>query len=221
MALVAGTVITEIKGLLNDPSGSIYPDTALIPLLNKSYRELQVKLAALGISVTKEVIGTTFLLAGVRSLVDGGGLPTDLIYPIELGERASGSTTEEYQHMVETEWEPSSKPSVNLNVWTWREEALWFVGATTDRQLLIRYVKSLTPIMDITTPILINDSQTWLAQRSAAMAALLLGHNPARAEALITDLYGFNGPWEDLKATKVKRLQNIPVRRRRTRWRKV
>jgi hypothetical protein len=84
---------------------------------------------------------------------------------------------------------------------------------------MIRYVKSLPALADVTSPVLINDSQTWLAQRTAAIASLLLGHNPSRAEALITDLYGFNGPWEDLKATKVKRLQNIPVRRRRTRWR--
>lgn len=220
MALVAGEILSEIKGLMNDPAGSIYPDGALIPLLNKSYRELQIKLGALGISVTRNVVGTSFLLSGIKTLGDGSGLPSDLIYPIELGERRSGSD-DNYTLMHETEWEMDREATDHLEVWTWREESLWFVGATTDRQLLIRYVKSLAPVTDGTSPILINDSQTWLAQRTASMASLLLGHNPSRAEALVTDLYSANGPWEDLKATKVKRLQNIPVRRRRTRWRKI
>jgi hypothetical protein len=219
MALIALDVLQEIKGLMNDPSGSIYPDIALIPLLNKSYRELQVKLSALGITVTRDVSGTTFLLAGIKTLGDGSGLPTDLIYPIELAERTSGSN-EIFMPMQETEWEIEVPPGTTLGVWTWREEALWFTGASTDRQILIRYVKSLSPITDGTSPILINDSQTWLSQRTAALAALLLGHNPSRAEALNIDLYSANGAWEDLKATKVKRLQNTPVRRRRTRWRK-
>jgi hypothetical protein len=218
MALVTNTVLTEIKGLLNDPSGSIYPDQALIPLLQKSYRELQVKLNALGISTSKEVIGTTVLLVGTKILGDGAGLPTDLIYPIELGERLMGSENK-FAPMEEREWDMDATPGNELGVWVWREETLHFIGANTDRQIMIRYVKSLPALADVTSPVLINDSQTWLAQRTAAIASLLLGHNPSRAEALITDLYGFNGPWEDLKATKVKRLQNIPVRRRRTRWR--
>lgn len=220
MAVVAGEILNEVKGLMNDPSGSIYPDIALLPILQKSYRELQVKLSALGISVSREVIGTTFLLAGIKTLGDGSGLPTDLIHPIELGERAFGSE-DKFARMDEVEWEPDAKPTDHLSVWSWREEAIWFVGATTDRQIFIRYIKSLTPLTTGNTPVLINDSTTWLAQRTAALAALLLGHNPSRAEALITDLYSANGAWEDLKATKVKRLQSIPVRRRRTRWRKI
>jgi hypothetical protein len=218
MALVAGTVITEIKGLLNDPTGSIYPDPALIPLLNKSYRELQTKLAALGISVTREVSGNLPIPTGLTSLDDGSGLPIDFLYPIELGERATGSQ-DKFLPMEEREWEPDATQQSLLRFWVWREESLKFVGATTDRELKIRYVKSLPTVSDLTSPILITDSISFLAQRTAAIAALLLGSNPTRADTLMTDLYGAQGPWEDLKATKVKRMQNIPVRRRRTRWR--
>jgi len=218
MALVTGTVITEIKGLLNDPTGSIYPDVALLPLLNKAYRELQVKLGALGAGVTREVSQVLTLGIGVKSLDDGTGLPNDFILPVELGERAVGSEAP-FDKMDEREWDPDLKPSDRLNFWVFREEAIKFVGCTLERELLLRYIKSLVPLTDVGTPIQISDSQTFLAQRTAALAALLIGGNSSRAEALMLDLYGAQGPWEDLKSTKVKRMQNIPVRRRRTRWR--
>lgn len=218
MALLTGSVITEIKGLLNDPTGSIYPDQALLPILNKAYRELQVKLGAIGVGTTREVISTLPIPAGLRSLDDGSGLPTDFLYPVELGERLAG-TAERYAKMEEREWEPDERQMDNLRYWSWREESLKFVGAKTARELMLRYIKTLIPLTDSTTPIQISESQTWLAQRTAALAALLLGGNPSRSQALTLDLYSANGPWEDLKATKIKRLQNIPVRRRRTRWR--
>jgi hypothetical protein len=220
MALLTSTVLTEVKALLNDPTGSIYPDVALIPLLNKSYRELQVKLGSLGIGTTREVKVAMPLPIGNTTLDEGTGLPSDFLYPIEIAERLYG-TDAIYERMDETEWEPDLKPMDRLLYWSWREENLKFVGATTNRELLIRYIKQLGPLTDPTTVVQISESQSWLAQRTASLAALLLGANPSRAEALIRDLYGEQGPWEDLKATKVKRLQNIPVRRRRTRWRVV
>jgi hypothetical protein len=218
MALLTSTVLTEIKGLLNDPTGSIYPDIALIPILNKAYRELQTKLAALGVSVTKEVSDTVQVLVGVDFLGDGAGLPDGFLQPIEIGERLLGSD-DRFSKVDEREWEPNIKKGNELLYWTFREETLYFPGANTPRELLMRYFKSLPAITDGTTPIYITDGQTWLAQRTGALAALLIGHNPSRAEAMITDLYGYNGPWEDLKALRIKRMQNIPVRRRRTRWR--
>jgi hypothetical protein len=218
MALVAGTVITEVKGLLNDPTGSIYPDQALFPLLNKAYREIQAKLSALGISVTKEVDVTVSVPSGTISLSDGGGLPNDLIHPVYLAERLAG-TLDSFTEMVEDEWDRDVKPSDTLRYWVWREEVIHLRGATTDRNVLIRFIKSLPPVSDANSPIVINDVQTFLAQRTAALAALLIGHNQSRSDAMMGDLYSSQGPWDDIKAMKVKRMQNIPVRRRRTRWR--
>jgi len=219
MPLLAAAVLTETKGLLNDPTGSIYPDVALIPLLQKSYRELQVKLESFGISSTKEQNDTISLLAGVKFLGDGAGLPNDFLRPVELAERLMGSE-DKFVPMTEREWDPNVKQQNDLIYWVWREDTLHFPGAVTPRQILLRYIKSLEVISDATSPIFINDSQSYLAQRTAALASLLLGHNPTRAQALMSDLVGAGGAWEDLKTVKVKRLQNIPVRRRRTRWRR-
>jgi hypothetical protein len=219
MPLVASSVLTETKGLLNDPTGSIYPDQALIPLLQKAYRELQVKLTSYGVSTTKEVSDIIPVMIGMDSLSDGAGLPNDFLYPIELGEKARNSG-DKFTPMSEREWDPDIKPGISLNYWVWREDTIHFVGATSDRDVMIRYIKALSPINDVTSPIYINDSETYLSQRTAALASLLLGHNPSRSQALMGDLMGAGGAWDDLKSVKVKRQQNIPVRRRRTRWRR-
>lgn len=219
MASIAGDIIIDVQGLLNDPIGAIYPPMAVLPMLRKAYKELQLKLTSYGISVTKETSTLVDVLIGTTSVGDGSGLPIDFISPIQLKERLKGSE-DYYSDMVEREWEPNTKPSTTLGVWAFREEALKFVGATSDRQLYLRYWKSLNLITDLTSPIQINNADVWLAQRTAALCALLLGSNPTRAQALMGDLTSQGGAWEDLKSTKVKPMQNIPVRRRRTRYRR-
>lgn len=221
MALLASTVLTSARILLNDPSGAIYPDAAMYPLLNKAYRELQVKLTTFGISTTKEIFTVVAVNVGTTSLSDGAGLPTDLIYPIELFERAKNST-EFWKLMQETNFEPNEVTlSTFLNFWTWREDEIKFIGALTDRDVKIRGIKSLGSITSGTSPILILDSDLWIAQRAAAIAALTIGANPTRAQALQADLDRPGGVWDDLKIILVRRKQNLPVRRMRTRYRRM
>lgn len=220
MAITAATPLAEARGLLNDPSGAIYPDAPMIIVLNKVYKELQTKLSALGIATTKEVTSSPITItAGTIELSDGANLPTDLLYPVLLKESAVGANT--WTDMTELEWEPTIPRSAYLNFWNWREEAIKFLGATSDRSVLIRYVKTLGSITATTSPILVLNSTQWIAQRSAAVAALTLGSNPTRANVLMLDLNRPGGIWDDLQSTLIKRTQINPVRRRRTRYRKM
>lgn len=218
MAITFATPLGEARALLNDVTGAIYQDAPMIPLGNKVYKELQTKLAALSISTSKEVTSPVIDVPALTfKLGDGALLPSDLIYPIQLYERADGSATLlDFRPMREEDWEPNEQPQSTLDVWAWREEEIKFRGATVIREVQIRYVKSLGSITATTSPIAILNSDQWLAQRLAAIAALVIGQNPSRASALNDDLVGI---WDDLKATLVKRRQGIPVRRRRTRYR--
>lgn len=220
MALLTSTVLTGARDLLNDPSGAIYPDAPMFRLINKAYRELQVKLTTFGISTTKEIFTTVPVNAGVTSLSDGAGLPSDILYPIKLLERAR-SSTEQWKEMAETDFEPQNlTPSQFLNFWTWREDEIKFPAATTNRDVQIQGIKSLGTLSSGTSPILIIGSDLWLAQRAAAIAAMVIGANPSRAQALQMDLDRNGGVWDDLKIILVRRKQNVPVRRRRTRYRR-
>lgn len=221
MAITAAQIITLVRGMLNDPSGAVYPDTPVYNLMNKAYKELQLKVTALGISTTKEITSSPVdVPAGTLRLADGALLPADLIVPITLYERADGSTSEfDFVEMQEQEWEPNEQPGTALNCWVWREDEIKFRGATTAREVKIRYLKGLGSIIDGNSPIFIISSEGWIAQRTAALAALLLGSNPTRSAALDADLKQPGGLWDDLKAVLTKRKGNIPVRRRRTRYR--
>jgi hypothetical protein len=188
----------------------------MIVLLNKVYRELQTKVSALGVSTTKEISQVVPVDKGVVRLGDGAGLPASLLYPILLKERAR-SSTDSFVDMDETEFEPLfpvAQP--RLGFWAWREDELKFPACSVDRDVLIRFVQTLGSVTALTSPILIINSQQWLAQRLGAVAALVLGSNPARAKALQDDL---TEVWDDLRVTLVRRKQSIPVRRRRTRYR--
>lgn len=218
MALLASTVLVETKGLLNDLGGAIYADTAMWPLMNKAYRELQNKLTAYGIGTTKEVNSNPITItAGTTSMVDGGTLPADLILPKEVKERRAGST-DLYVDLTDADFEPLNLPAKTyLGWWSWREDEIKFPAATEDREILIRYVKGFAPIVQANSPVLIINSQQWLAQRTAAIAAMFIGGNPTRANALSADLKEL---WDDLIQTAVKKKQTTPVRRRRTRYRR-
>ena len=212
MAVTAADALTECKFLLNDPSGNIYPDDRLLPLMQKAYRELQTKLLLNGLSVVKEyTTGTPIPVpAGTILLGDGTGLPTDLVYPIELWERPAGST-QLFEEMTERAWEPEIRPGSTLIYWDWREEEIKFVGATTNREVRIKFMKGLARITSAASPITVNNATTWLAARTAAIAAFVLGSNPTRAEGLNGDA---GQALKDLLRYLVKRQQGLPVRRR-------
>ena len=217
MALLASAILTEARGLLNDPSGAIYLTTPMLPLLNKVYKELQTKVSALGTPTTKEISTAVIVTAGTVRLGDGAGLPANLLYPVKVQERAQGATTR-WEDMTETDYEPVVVPAdTRLNFWAWREDEIKFPAASTNREVLIRFIQTLGEITATTSPIYIINSQQWLAQRLAAVAAVVIGSNPSRGAILNDDLVQI---WDDLKVTLVRRQQSIPVRRRRTRYRR-
>jgi hypothetical protein len=216
MPVLAGEILDIArKALLNDPAGAIYPDEAMYPVIDKAYKELQSKLTSLGIPATKEVTALITVAAGTTSMGEGSGLPLDFISPVWLGERDVGSNAH-YAEMKEMTWEPSLSRTTSLIYWTWREEQIKFVGATRDRDVMIRYLKSLGKIVDANSTILILNSEQWLAQRVAAIAAMTIGSNPTRAMGLNGDLVQI---WDDFKAILTHKKQSLPVRRRRTRYR--
>jgi len=215
MAMTASTPITLAQNLLNDRTGVSYTPASLVPLCQKAYRELQIKMSKAGLSVKKEISPSITVPANTTQIIDGDGLmPIDLLYPITLFER--GSSNELWQLMDEDQWEPNTDPGVTLSKWTWREEQIHLIGSTTVRYLQIQYAKGLPEITSATSPVNIIDSDLFLASRTAAIAALVIGENPTRAAALDQDA---NSAWLDLKAVHVKRRQAMPVRRRVTRYR--
>src|SRR5437899_13001479 len=65
---------------------------------------------------------------------------------------------------------PSRVQDVVLSVWEWRADGLWFLGATQDTQIRLRYLKAYPDFTDATSPVLVRNSQEAMAYVSAALA---------------------------------------------------
>lgn len=208
----AGQVISEAQSLLNDVDAVFYTTEKLLPYLNKAYRELQDYYNLHGLRTTVTVPGLATVAAGSLTIAVP---PANMLRPIEISERTPGSS-EQFTLMDERSWEPDEPQAPQLRVWTWREEIVHFLGATADRQIRIRYVKSLDELVGVGSFIGITNAKTALALRTAALAARYIGENPTRAG----ELDGETGIALDrLIVTAIRQNQGMPTRRRRTRYR--
>lgn len=138
-------------------------------------------------------------------------LPTDLLVPLKIWERPNLST-QEFDEMVDLTRHgglPSRVQDVTLSVWEWRADGLWFLGATQDTQIRLRYMKAYPDFTDSTSPVLVRNAQEALAYATAALAAWARGSPLAEKwDDTATDAI------EDLVVAAVKREQQSARRRR-------
>jgi hypothetical protein len=208
----AQDVMVESQGLLNDAAGIFYTLDSLLPYLNKAYRELQDYYNLHGLKTT---VTTASLITVPANTVQLTTIPVDMLRPLHLAERTPG-TVEQFTDMDERSWEPDETQTNHLRVWTWREETIFFVGATADREIRIRFVKGLAAMSGPGSFVGITNAKLVLASRTAALAARYIGENPTRADELDTETMR---ALDRLIVTAIRQNQGLPARRRRTRYR--
>jgi hypothetical protein len=209
MADTTGIVAAEAQALLNDAAATRFTNAKLFPYTKKAYRELQRKLMLAGSPNVKEITAVIDVAANATDL--GAGQPADLLIPISMEERPDGSSGL-FTPMVEREWEPNENRTNTLRYWTWREELIVFLGATAAVEVKLLYRKGLPALAnDTTSNILISDAVTFLAARCAALAAMYIGGDTARAVALQEDA---NVALEEMIDLIMQKNQSLPARRR-------
>lgn len=184
----AGQITALVRSLLNDAAGNLFTDGVLLPYVNSAYRKLQRALAIVQ-SGTFLVDNVTVVVPAVSAVdpsvqvavtdatAPPNQLPTDLLVPVKLRERQNGST-EDFIEMVDLTRRgglPSRPQGQRLSVWEWRADGLYFIGATQDNQVRIRYVKAFPDLADATSNVLIRNAQEAIAYLAAAMAAMARG----------------------------------------------
>jgi hypothetical protein len=218
----AGQITSLVRSLLNDAQGNLFTDTVLLPYLNSAYRKVQ---RAIGNASGGGFIQDDALLVVAQiaqqdaslqvsisdSTAPPNQLPTDLLVPLKLWERANLSS-DDFVEMVDLTRHnglPSRSQDVTLSVWEWRADGLWFLGATQDTQIRLRYLKAYPDFTDATSPVLIRNAQEALAYATAALGAWSRGSplaekwDDAAGDAI-----------EDLVVAAVRREQQS-IRRRR------
>lgn len=218
----AGQITALVRSLLNDAQGNLFTDAVLLPYANSAYRKLQRALgnAGGGGFIQDDALLVVAAVAGVDtslqvSITDATAppnqLPTDLLAPLKIWERANGSS-DEFAEMVDLTRHgglPSREQDVCLSVWEWRADGLYFLGATQDTQIRLRYSKAYPDLTDATSPVLIRNAQEAIAYATASLAGWARGGPLAQKwDDAASDAI------EDLIISAVKREQQSSHRRR-------
>jgi hypothetical protein len=218
----AGQITSLVRSLLNDAQGNLFTDTVLLPYLNSAYRKVQRAIGNAGgggfiqDDVLLVVTAVAQQDASVQvSITDATAppnqLPTDLLVPLKLWERTNLSS-DDFAEMVDLTRHgglPSREQDIVLSVWEWRVDGLWFLGATQDTQIRLRYMKAYPDFVDATSPVLVRNAQEALAYATAGLAGWARGSPLAEKwDAAAEDAL------EDLVVAAVKREQQSSRRRR-------
>jgi hypothetical protein len=215
MPTVASDVMDlAAEAFLNDPSRAIYTNTVLLPHLQAAGLMLQSKLLEAGVS-TLDISTITSshitLAVGETQIGEAGDadLPADFIVPINLGERLDGST-EQFSPIRQVEQLPEREASAVMGVYVWQNEQLQFLGATTAREIKLEYQKGITEFTGANDTVYQIGSKLYLAAETAAQAALVIGRNKERADALE---YIAQRELSSYVRTRTKEAQGYPAQR--------
>jgi hypothetical protein len=218
----AGQITALVRSLLNDSQGNLFTDAILLPYANSAYRKVQRAIGNAGgggfiqddaLLVVTAIAGadTSLQVSITDATAPPNQLPTDLLFPLKLWERPNGST-DDFLEMVDLSQHgglPSRAQDVTLSVWEWRADGIYFLGATVDTQIRLRYLKAYPDLTDATSPVLVRNAQEAIAYATAALAAWSRGSPLAeRWDDASVDAI------EDLVIAAVRREQQSSRRRR-------
>jgi hypothetical protein len=195
-----------IRSIANDTifsqSGEILTDNAnfMLPLLNDALEWFQNECNNHGIGTfTKETIITpltptevpvdpgTFVNFSDSGYFDGVQLntgpqqfvPPDLLTPLFLWERQTGST-EDWVEMVERpDGLPSVLPSARFRIWEWRQDSIYMPGAVQENDIRLRYTGSLAQFVSAQDTLYFRGATGALAYYM--VSSYLMSKNPQAA----------------------------------------
>ncbi|HXL23025.1 MAG TPA: hypothetical protein VOA78_11205 [Candidatus Dormibacteraeota bacterium] len=218
----AGQITALARSLLNDAQGNLFTDAVLLPYANSAYRKVQRAIGnaggggfiqddALLVLTAVTAVDTSLQVSLTDATAPPNQLPTDLLVPLKMWERPNGSS-QDFLEMVDLSQHgglPSRAQDTTLSVWEWRADGLYFLGATQDTQIRLRYLKAYPDLTDATSPVLVRNAQEALAYATAALAAWSRGSPLAEKwDEAASDAI------EDLVSAAVRREQQSQRRRR-------
>jgi hypothetical protein len=139
-SITASECISAAAAYLNDFGLLTWTKERLFAHLLQAHKQLQVRLMLNGLPVIKKT--SDIIVVPVNQLDLNDDQPTDLVEPITVWERLSGSS-DNFVEMKEKGWEPETTQSSELRYWTWYGELIKFLGATTIRDVKVKYKASI------------------------------------------------------------------------------
>lgn len=184
MSYTAGSVMDLSATLMNDTPKTLYTYAVQLPFLKMAQRDLQNDFILNDVNVALEVSAVIDVAANATTLT----LPADFFLPIKLEERLDGSTSEDdWRLMSERNIEPFMQPGQDLDIWSFRESTIQFLGATRAKEVKMAYWRLAPSAVSENTSITEDGAQNVLAYRNAMLCSKHIGHNIDRATELLGD----------------------------------
>jgi len=194
-SLTAANVMDKAASLMNDTAKTVYTYAEQMPYLNMALSELEEYFQLNNIPVTNQTstpiivpIGTTAI-----SAFDGVGsgnppnYPQDLVEIQKISERLSG-TTNPFTPVTKREFLPhpiDNLPVDSLQYWAWENQQIKFIGALTEREVKLDYIKTLfLEVTDSAAILGVINAKSFLQYRTAALCTQFIGENKERADEL-------------------------------------
>lgn len=194
-SLTAANVMDKAASLMNDTAKTVYTYAAQMPYLNMALAELEEHFQLNNIPVTSQTSAPITVSAGVKSInaFDGVGAgpapnyPQDLVEIQGIYERLAG-TTDPFIPLTKRDFLPhpiDDLPTESLMYWIWEDQKIKFIGATTDRDVKLDYIKTLFPEVTNQAAVLgVINAKSFLQYRTAALCTQFIGENATRAGEL-------------------------------------
>lgn len=182
----AGEVMDRSAALLNDQAKSVFTYAVQLAYLNAALNELQEIFELNNVPVTNNVSAVIPIAVGITGIggVSQPSLPTGLIDIQALKERQT-SSNDRFIDMTRVEFLPDIPITSQLIYWTWQNQLIKFLGATTALDVQLEYIQSLfTTVTGAATNIPTINSTSFLSYRTAALCAEFVGENKTRSDDL-------------------------------------
>lgn len=208
--MIGSDITSALAAQLNDPSQTVWTNAVLLPFVKIATRDLGLELANNGIPAVFDDAAEQTIVAGGVVLTSA---ITDLVVPIDISERSSGSTdVRDYRPVSRAENKlPDRAQTAELSDWIWEEETIKFLGSTAVRKIRVHYMKLFPTITLISDTIVVPLAQNYLHHRTGYYVA----SGPMNASTLASTFEkDATIAGDKMISVLVKNLQRFPGKRR-------
>jgi hypothetical protein len=199
--LVSGTVMDFAAARLNDASRQIYTYAVQLPFLNIALYELQEIYEANNIPVTDTtsvVIDVDAASAGFVEISFDDGVASAPFLPDDLIEIKvaweSPRDLNQWTPMTRLDFLPQYQIGAQINqfvYYQWATNQMKMLAANADNDIKLDYIRSLfIEIEDESTDLLVQNSISFLGNRTASLIASDIEENTERSQRLYGDALG-------------------------------
>ena len=180
----SGTVMARAAAHLNDINQLSYTSEVLLPMFNMALDEVNEELGVFELAPLKQDSIVIEVPIGSNIIPQ---MPVDFVESISLSERPNGGG--EWIEVPEVlNIDKNLLYSDSIVQWTIRNTEIYINPPTSDREVILDYIRGLSEADDENTLIDIEASRRLLALLTARNAARDLGNSPSKAASYEADI---------------------------------